>query len=56
MTITHQAGDHVRADELSVVSGDDRVTIEVAPDETVRVVYRGEDTGAVLGEWSGPEA
>ena len=76
LTITHDGGDGVAADQLFVVGSDDdgswndidssiervsagtSVTVNVASDSTVRVVWEssGGERSSTLGRWSGPDA
>ncbi|MFB6205457.1 MAG: type IV pilin [Haloglomus sp.] len=72
LTITHDGGDTVAADQLYLVgdgtkrlwgqsgevSAGDSVTMNVDADATIRILWRSEDGdgSAVLAEWTGPDA
>jgi len=67
LTITHEGGDSVEASKLTVAVGSrtvdwdgsgtisvgDSTTVEVGPDEVVRLVWGSGEEETVLGEWDG---
>ena len=70
LTITHDGGDTLRAERLSIEMGDrtaqwggppsvsagDSTTVTVQPAETVRLVWTGEEESATLAVYEAPES